>query len=70
MGANGLCVACGSLLTLWEDLVTRRGKVSKLMICCTNTACNKEGTISDSYLLETKSLNAKVVMGMQGIGRG
>ena len=46
VGKIGLCVACGSPLTLREDLVTRKGMVSKLMICCTNTACNKEAAIS------------------------
>ena len=53
-----------------EDLVTRRGLVSKLRICCTNTACNKEGVISDPYASDTKSLNARSVLGMRKIGRG
>ena len=46
-----------------EDLVTRRGLVSKLMICCTNTACNKKGVISDPYASDTKSLNARSALG-------
>ena len=53
-----------------EDLVTKRGLVSKLRICCTNTECNKEGVISDPYASDTKSLNARSVLGMQEIGIG
>ena len=44
--------------------------VLKLMICCTNTACNKEAAISDPYSPESKSLNARAIMGMRDIGRG
>ena len=51
-----------------EDLDTRGGLVSKLKICCTNTACNREGVISDPY--DTRSLNARSVLGMWEIGRG
>ena len=53
-----------------EDLVTRRGLVSKLRISCTNTARNKEGVISDPYASDTKSLDARSVLEMQEIGRG
>ena len=53
-----------------ENLVTRRGLVSKLSICSNNTACNKEGVISDPYASDTKSLNARSVLGMREIGKG
>ena len=65
-----MCSACSSPLTAREDLVTRRGLVSNLRICCTNTACNKEGVISDPYASDTKSLHARSILGMQEIGRG
>ena len=44
--------------------------MSKQRICCTNTACNKEGVISDPYASDTKSLNARSVLEMREIGRG
>ena len=54
-----MCSACGSPLTLGEDLVTRQGVVSKLVIGCTNTACNKEGEISNPYSSDAKTVNAR-----------
>ena len=44
--------------------------VSKLTICCTNTACNAEAAVSDPYFPESTSLNTRSVLGMQEIGRG
>ena len=70
----GLCSACHSPLTLKEDLTSRRGLVSKLTICCTNTACNKEAAVSDPFSRKTetssKALNLRSVMGMREIGKG
>ena len=66
----GLCSVCRSPLTLREDLVSRRALVSKLMICCTNTACNAEAAVSDPYFPESTSLNTRSVLGMREIGRG
>ena len=66
----GVCSVCASLLTVKEDLVARRGLVSKLMICCANTACNKEAAVSDPYASDSKSLNTRSVLGMREIGRG
>ena len=66
----GVCSDCGSSLTLRENLVSRRGLVSKLMICCTSTVCNKEVKISDPYTFDAKSLNARSVVAMRTIGRG
>ena len=68
----GLCSVCKSPLTLKEDLVSRRGLVSKLMISCTNTACKNEALVSDPYSSdkESKALNMRSVMGMREIGRG
>ena len=65
----GVCNACGSTFILREDLVTRRGLVSKLVICCTNTACSNEATFSNPYSAESKSLNARSILGMWEIGR-
>lgn len=66
----GLCDACGTRLTVRDNLVARRGLVSKLMICCPNTAYNKESSISDPYSETAKSLNARSVLAMRTIGRG
>ena len=66
----GVCSVCCSPLMLGEDLVTRRGMVSKLVIGCTNTACNKEAEISNPYSSDAKTLNARSVMGMRAIRRG
>ena len=63
----GVCSVCGSPLMLGEDLVTRRGMVSKLVIGCTNSACNKEAEISNPYSSNAKTLNARSVMGMRAI---
>ena len=70
VGEIGVCSECGSPLKVKEDLVTRRGLVSKLMICCTNTACSKEVTISDPYSSTAKSLNTRSVFAMREIGKG
>ena len=64
------CSVCLSPCTLEEDLATRRGLVSKLVIRCTNAACGKEVVLSDPYSQEAKSLNARSVLGMRAIGRG
>ncbi len=61
----GLCCECQFPLTVGEDLVSRRGLVSKLIICCTNTACNNEVALSDPYSPEAKSLNARSVLAMR-----
>lgn len=66
----GVCSGCGSPLTFREDLVSRRGLVSKLMICCTSSVCNREVKISDPYASNAKSLNARSVVAMRTIGRG
>ena len=65
-----MCNACGSTLILREVLATRKELVSKLVIYCTNTACSNESTFSDSYSAESKSLNARSILGMREIGRG
>ncbi len=51
----GLCSVCKSPLTLREDLVSRQGLVSKLMISCTNTACKNEALVSDPYSFDKES---------------
>ena len=53
------CALRAALLSRLEDLVTRRGIVSKLVISCTNTACNKEAEISNPYSSDAKTLNAR-----------
>ena len=65
-----VCSLCASPLTVEENLLVRRGLVSKLTICCTNTACKKEAVVSDPYASDTRSLNARSVLGMREIGRG
>lgn len=65
-----VCSLCASPLTFEENLLVRRGLVSKLMICCTNTACKKAAVDSDPYASDAKSLNARSVLGMREIGRG
>lgn len=66
----GVCSVCASPLTVREDLSTRRGLVSKLSICCTNTECGKEAKVSDPYSAEAKSVNARSILAMRDIGRG
>ena len=70
VGETAVCSLCASPLTVKENLVVRRGLVSKLMIVCTNTACRKEAVVSDPYASDAKSLNTRSVLGMQEIGRG
>ena len=67
---SGVCSGCGSPLTVRENLVSRRGLVSKLVVCCTNIACNREVKISDPYASDAKSLNVRSVVAMRTIGRG
>jgi len=64
-----VCSPCASPLTVRENLVVRRGLVSKLMIC-TNTAYKNEAVLSDPYASEAKSVNTRSVLGMREIGRG
>jgi hypothetical protein len=56
---------CASLLILREDLVVRRGFVSKPMVCCTNTACNKKAAVSDPNASDSMTLNTESVSGMR-----
>ena len=49
----GLCSACLAPPTHRNDLNSRRGLVSDLRICCTNTECNKE-KVSDPYVIKSK----------------
>ena len=70
VGKMGVCSECFSPLTVREDLSTRRGLVSKLAICCTNTECGREAKVSDPYSSETKSLNTRSILAMREIGRG
>ena len=51
-----------------EDLVSRRGLVSKLVLCCTNSVCSKEAVICDPYSSESKLLNTRSIMEMRQIG--
>ena len=44
--------------------------MTKLLICCSNTACNNEAAVCDPYLPESKSLNASSIFAAQQIGRG
>lgn len=55
-------------LTVKEDLVSRKGLVSKLSICCTE--CHEETFFSNPFGSETKSLNAISVLAAREIGRG
>ena len=66
----GVCSACGSSLTFQEDMVTRRGIVSKMSICCTNSECSKTTMISNPYDSDAKHLNARSILAMRAIGRG
>ena len=66
----GVCSASGSPLKLKEDLVTRRGLVSKLVIGCTSSVCNKEAEITNPYSSDAKTLNARSVRVMRAIGQG
>ena len=65
----GLCSVCLAL-TLRHDLNSRRGLVSDLRICCTNTECNKEEKVSDPYSPEAKALNLRSALSMRVIGKG
>ena len=65
-----VCNGCGAPLTVRESLVSRRGLVSKLMICCTNTRCGKKAAVCDPYATKSKLLNTRSVMSMRAIGRG
>ena len=67
---SGVCSVCRSPLTVKEDLVTRRGLVSKIVICCTNDNCGVETPVTDPYGSETRSLNARSVMAGREIRRG
>ena len=55
----GICTGCRAPLTLKDDMVTRRGLVSKLPISCTN--CDNEAMVCDPYISETKSLNTRSI---------
>ena len=66
----GVCSACSSPLTCKGGFGYYERIGIKAKICCTNTACNKEGVISDPYASDTKSLNARSVLGLQELGRG
>lgn len=66
----GICTKCEAPLTVREDLATRRGLASKLMICCTNVVCNREVAVCDPYSKESESLNTRSVMAMRAIGLG
>ncbi len=70
VGEIGVCSVCASPLTVREDLTGRRGLLSKLSICCTNTDCGKKAKVSDPYSQEAKSVNARSVLAMREIGRG
>ena len=63
-----MCNVCGFSLILREDLATKRGLVSKLVISCTNTACSNEAAFSDPYSAESKSLNVRLILAVQEIG--
>ena len=65
-----VCSVCTSPLVVVEDLGQRRGLVSNMSICCSNTECGKESKISDPYDSETKSLNTRSILAMREIGRG
>lgn len=65
-----VCSECGSTLNVKEDLVTRRGLVSKISLCCTNPECNKETPLTNPYDSEAKSLNARSLLAAREIGRG
>jgi len=58
----GQCVRCQSPLVVLEDFSQRRGLVSTLKICCTNTKCDKQSKISDPYSSKAKSLNARCLL--------
>ena len=64
MSNIGLSSACLAL-TLRHDLNSRRGLVSDLRICCTNTECNKEEKVSDPYSPEAKALNLRSALSMR-----
>ena len=64
-----LCSACLAL-TLRHDLNSRRGLVSDLRICSSNTECNKEEKVSDPYSPEAKALNLRSALSMRVIGKG
>ena len=66
----GLCSACQAPLTLRNDLNSRRGLVSDLRICCTNTECNNEVKVSDPNSPEAKALNLRSTLSMRMIGKG
>jgi len=66
----GQCVRCQSPLVVLEDFSQRRGLVSTLKICCTNSKCDKQSKISNPYSSKPKSLNARSVLAMKEIGRG
>lgn len=65
-----VCSVCTSPLVVMEVLAQRRGLVSTMKICCTNTECGKESKISDPYSPESKSFNARSVLAMREFGRG
>ena len=66
----GVCVSCQSPLVVLEDFGQRRGLVSTLKICCTNSECDMESKITNPYSSKAKSLNGKSVLAMREIGRG
>ena len=66
----GVCCVCLFPLTVKEDLVSRRGLVTKLLISCSNTACNNEAAVCDPYLPESKSLNARLIFAARQFGKG
>ena len=61
---------CFPVSPIKEDLVSRRGLVSKLLICCSNTACNNETAVCDPYLPESKSSNARSILWHGKLGEG
>ena len=65
-----LCSACLAPLALRHYLNSRRGLLSDLRICCTNTECNKEEKVSYPYSPEAKALNLRSALSMRIIGKG
>jgi hypothetical protein len=65
-----VCSMCTAPLVVVEDLARRRGLVSTMKICCTNTECGKESKISDPLSSESTALNTRSILAMREIGRG
>ena len=47
----------------------RRRLLSRLLIYCTNSACNREAFVTDPYSKVSKSLNTRSVLAMLTIGK-